>query len=344
MAAQTPSPLQVLEVLQRQLRDQQQEIQSLRSDHETQQQELQSLRSGFQTEIQTLRSELLASRTRVQELSQLHQTPAPRQSSSRSHLPDPPRFDGKPLTLRTWLPSIKAKLRSDQLVGADAFDYVWDRLEQPQQASVLHLRQTSEDAQSWDPDTIFSFFQRLCHNPREQQEAVQRFSLVRQRDDESLVAFLARFERLSFEAKASSWPSVSRVSALHRGLRQSLRQHLEESHDSLFELSYDDYVELVQSFDRRLRRPQPQQPRRQPPSGGADAMDVDPFGLPLPAFLPSVPPPDLSLLRLLLPPAVVPPVVVPAPALQPPVTSPPAAAPPVTVPAPALQPPAASPG
>ncbi|KAF2176659.1 hypothetical protein K469DRAFT_722174, partial [Zopfia rhizophila CBS 207.26] len=44
-------------------------------------------------------------------------------TAPRTHLPDPPRFDGKPLTLRTWLPSIRAKLRSDQLAGADAFDY-----------------------------------------------------------------------------------------------------------------------------------------------------------------------------------------------------------------------------
>ncbi|OAG02489.1 uncharacterized protein CC84DRAFT_1099258, partial [Paraphaeosphaeria sporulosa] len=53
-------------------------------------------------------------------------------SATRARLPDPPRFDGKPLSLRTWLPSIRAKLRSNQLTGADAFDYVWDRLEQPQ--------------------------------------------------------------------------------------------------------------------------------------------------------------------------------------------------------------------
>ncbi|KAF7174582.1 hypothetical protein CNMCM5623_008002 [Aspergillus felis] len=153
------------------------------------QQELQNQR----IEIQTLRADLNASRADVQQLQtrllSLPQTP-------RSRLPDPPRFDGKPYTLRTWLPSIRAKLRSDHLTGADAFDYVWDRLEQPQQASVLHLRQSAEDTQLWDVEMIFSFFQRLCHNPREYQEAMQRFTTVRQREDESLIAFLARFERL----------------------------------------------------------------------------------------------------------------------------------------------------
>ena len=158
---------------------------------------------------------------------------------------------------------MRAKLRSDRREGADAFDYVWDRLEQSQQASVLHLRQTAEDTQSWDPEVLFSYFQRLCHNPREHQEAVQRLSTVRQRDDESLVAYLARFERFLFEADAMSWPDTARISSLHRGLRTSLRQTLEESEDSLFSLSYDSYVEQVQRLEHRTRRHQNQPARNQ---------------------------------------------------------------------------------
>ncbi|KAF1934602.1 hypothetical protein EJ02DRAFT_187315 [Clathrospora elynae] len=60
---------------------------------------------------------------------------SPRPPLFRSHLPNPPRYDGKQLTLCTWLPSIRAKFQSDQLAGADAFDYMWDRLEQPQRAA-----------------------------------------------------------------------------------------------------------------------------------------------------------------------------------------------------------------
>ncbi|KAF7565220.1 Retrotrans-gag domain containing protein [Pyrenophora tritici-repentis] len=185
-------------------------------------QQLQQEVQNQRVEIQSLRSDLDASRASVHQLElQLRSATPP----SRSRLPDPPRFDGKPLTLRTWLPSIRAKLRSDQLSGADAFDY---------QASVLHLRHQAEENNTWDVEDIFSFFQRLCHNPREQQEAIQRFSLVRQRDEESLIAYLARFERLAYESGASTWPDTSRISVLHRGLRSSLRQSLEESNDSLF--------------------------------------------------------------------------------------------------------------
>ncbi|KAK7178766.1 pol-like protein [Paraphaeosphaeria sporulosa] len=210
------------------------------------QQELQNQRS----KIQQLRADLSATRTDV------HQLQIQTRSATRARLPDPPRFDGRPLSLRTWLPSIRAKLRSDQLTRADAFNY------------------------SWDPEDIFSFFQRLCHNPREQQEAIQRFSLVRQREDESLIAYLARFERLAFEAKATTWPDVSRVTTLHRGLRPTLRQFLEESNDSIFGLQYPEYVELVQSYDRRARRPQNQHPNQHlnqyPKPARPEPMDVNP--------------------------------------------------------------------
>jgi hypothetical protein len=100
----------------------------------------------LQQELQNQQSEIISLRESVAQLqTQSHQHQNAAQARARVRLPDPPKFDSKPHTLRTWLLSIKAKLRSDQLKGADAFNYVWDRLEQPQQASILHLRQQSEE-------------------------------------------------------------------------------------------------------------------------------------------------------------------------------------------------------
>ncbi|XTI90045.1 hypothetical protein V2W45_1521956 [Cenococcum geophilum] len=127
------------------------------------QQELQNQR----TEIQSLRLDLDALRVDVHQLQLYLQTRPTPALTTCPRLPDPPRFDGKPLML-------------------------------------------PEDTQSWDPEDIFFFFQRLCHNLREQQEA----------------------------------PDVSRVMALHRGFRPALRQSLEESSDTLFSLSYSEYVKL----------------------------------------------------------------------------------------------------
>ncbi|EOA83055.1 uncharacterized protein SETTUDRAFT_69823, partial [Exserohilum turcica Et28A] len=81
----------------------------------------------LQQELQNQRSEITSLRDSVAQLQlqlQSRQHPNDAQTRVRVRLPDPPKFDGKPHTLRTWLPSIRAKLRSDQLTGADAFDYV----------------------------------------------------------------------------------------------------------------------------------------------------------------------------------------------------------------------------
>ncbi|KAK1914148.1 hypothetical protein P3342_007394 [Pyrenophora teres f. teres] len=127
----------------------------------------------LQQELQNQRAEILSLRESVTQLQTQYQPPSAAQTRVRVRLPDPPKFDGKPRA--THLAAVyQSKIRSDQLDGADAFDYVWDRLEQPQQASILHLREQSEEKSDWDPEQIFSFFQRLCHNPREQQEAIQR--------------------------------------------------------------------------------------------------------------------------------------------------------------------------
>ncbi|CEJ61848.1 hypothetical protein PMG11_10365 [Penicillium brasilianum] len=167
------------------------------------------------------------------------------------------QFDGRPFSLKTWLPAIQAKLRSDGLVGQPAFNYVYDRLEPSQQASVLHLRETNPT-----PEAVFQYFERLCYNPREKQDAVLRFANIRQKDDESLVAYLARFERLSHEAKVHQ-QDLLRTITLHRGLRPTLRQILEQSYDTLFDLEYDDYIELLQRHDRRQQRPIIQNQQRQ---------------------------------------------------------------------------------
>jgi hypothetical protein len=52
-----------------------------------------------------------------------------------------------------------------------------------------------------------------------------------------------------YKAGATTWPDSSHLSTLHRGLRPSLYQTLEDTNDSLFSLSYDEYVELVQLID-----------------------------------------------------------------------------------------------
>ena len=84
---------------------------------------------------------------KIKLLGNLHQVVQFQHQISQSCLSDPSCFDGKLYHLQTWLPSVKAKLCSDQIHEADVFDYVWNHLEQSQQASVLHLCHAAEEAQ-----------------------------------------------------------------------------------------------------------------------------------------------------------------------------------------------------
>jgi hypothetical protein len=86
---------------------------------------------------------------------------------------------------------------------------------------------------------------------------MQRFTTIQQQEDESLITFLTRFKHLIYEARATTWLDSSHLSTLHRGLRPSLHQTLEDTNDSLFSLSYDEYVELIQLINRRTHHAQP---------------------------------------------------------------------------------------
>jgi|SRR5579871_5895536 len=89
-----------------------------------------------QADIQQLRADNQQLRAEIHSLrEELRSSP----SSTRHTLPDPPKFDGKPYLLRTWLPAMRAKIRTDGLMGQHAFYYVWDRLETGQQGLALPL-------------------------------------------------------------------------------------------------------------------------------------------------------------------------------------------------------------
>ncbi|KAF1828031.1 hypothetical protein BDW02DRAFT_575184 [Decorospora gaudefroyi] len=84
-----------------------------------------------------------------------------------------------------------------------------------QRVEIQSLR-TALNTSRNDVHQLQTAVQRLCHNPREQQEAIQRFASVRQKDDKSLLAYLARFKRLSHKAGARSSQSSSVASARHQ--------------------------------------------------------------------------------------------------------------------------------
>ena len=118
-----------------------------------QQQLLLQLYHQQQANMQQLRAEILSLR---EEIRSLRASPP---SSTRQVLPDPPKFDGKPYMLRTWLPAMRAKIREDGRAGQNAFYYVWDQLEVGQQGLALPLLDAAESSQAWDHEVIFNLLE-----------------------------------------------------------------------------------------------------------------------------------------------------------------------------------------
>ncbi len=239
-----------------------------------QQQQLFQLYQQLQTEIHQLRAENQQLRAEItplrNEVQSLRNQPPPTPSTRQATLPDPPKFDGKPHKLRTWLPAMRAKIREDGRAGQNAFYYVWDRLEEGQQGLALPLLDDAEARQTWNHEDIFSLLRRVHHNPYEQQEARDKLTHIRQGTEEGLSAYIARFERLLYEAGAKdSWPADIQISTFTNGLRSTLKALVQQQLNVPAE--YDAYVKLVQQLDRRSRASAAPRPHPGPAPAAATA-------------------------------------------------------------------------
>jgi hypothetical protein len=205
--------------------------------------EIQALRAEFLQEIQSLRAENQALRSTISLITPTH---------TKTVLPPPTKFDGKPYRFKTWLPSIKAKITVDgEAIGNDMarFYYVWDNLEPTVQATVLPLLADAEERTQWDYQEILQQLQRVYTNPNEVREAQQALHKIRQNDSEPLPAYIARYERILYEAKGRDWPAAVKISTFRQGLNASIQRAL----DGQLMLP-DDYPAFLQAVQRLASR------------------------------------------------------------------------------------------
>ena len=147
------------------------------------------------------------------------------QSKPKPSLPDPDKFSGQPYKYDTWLPSIKAKLRVDGAAIGDSvaqFYYVYLNLDSHVQAMVLPQLGQAEESQSWNYQTILDQLSRVYDNPNKVQEAEDKLFLLKQ-GTESLPAYVAKFERILYEAWGQNWPDVNKISTFRNGLNSTIR-------------------------------------------------------------------------------------------------------------------------
>jgi len=147
---------------------------------------------------------------------------------------------------------IKAKIRVDGEAMGDPvarFYYVYGNLETTVQAMVLPQLAEAETQGVWDYNTILDQLARVFENPNQKQEAEDALHNIRQADKESLPSYIAKFERLVYEAGAQAWPDSIKISTLRNGLNLSTRRAL--STQLSIPASYNAFLQMIQRLSRR---------------------------------------------------------------------------------------------
>jgi len=225
------------------------------------------------TELQTeVRRQAEVIQQQGNELLLLRTRPSPKPKSS---LPDPEKFNGQVHKFDTWLPSIKAKLRVDAQAIGDAtaqFYYVYLNLESHVQAMVLPQLSQAEDNQTWSHTSILDQLSRVYSNPNKVQEAEDKLYSLKQGTD-SLHAFIAKFERILYEAQGGDWNDVNKIAAFRQGLNATIKNRLAQQLN--LPRTYAKFIETVQQLAGRSSTYEHQSSEKKPyHSSKDDAMDM----------------------------------------------------------------------
>jgi hypothetical protein len=192
--------------------------------------------SDLRAENQLLRAEIADQSTRS--------TTRPKPS-----LPDPDKFDGKAYKYETWFQSIEAKLLVDgPAIGNEIaqFYYVYLNLETNVQAMVLPQLAAAKESNVWDPQSIIRQITRVYDNPNKVLEAEDRLHKIEMSSTESLHAYIARFERMLYEARGANWDNSRKISVFRIGLTSTLRTRLRGQ--LTLPKVYDEFVRVVQQL------------------------------------------------------------------------------------------------
>jgi hypothetical protein len=92
-------------------------------------------------------------------------------------------------------------------------DYKSTNLDSHIQAIVLPQLAQAEEAQIWNYKSILDQLCRVNDNPNKVQEAEDKLLSMKQGTD-SLHAYMAKFERVLYEARGHDWPDVNKISTL----------------------------------------------------------------------------------------------------------------------------------
>jgi Retrotransposon gag protein len=239
------------------------------------------LMQQFNSTIEGLNNEILQLKLQLQQSKE--------KKRPKSALPDPEKFTGTALKFHTWLPSIRAKLRVDGEAIGDPiarFYYVYLNLDSSVQAMVLPQLAQAEESDHWDYNSILDQLSRVYDNPNRIQEAEDRLLAVKQDSNESITAYIARFERILYEARGQDWPDVTKISAFRKGLNPTIRHRLYQQLD--LPRTYPEFLRIVQRLSSTshsaatapsLASSHPTTSNRPTHNHSTDPMDINPLAI-----------------------------------------------------------------
>jgi len=89
---------------------------------------------------------------------------------------------------------------------------------------------------------------RVYDNPNKIQEAEDKLLSLKQGTD-SVLAYVAKFERVLYKASGQNWPDVNKISTFRNGLNSTIRSRL--SQQLALPRKYPDFVKVVQQLAGR---------------------------------------------------------------------------------------------
>jgi hypothetical protein len=113
---------------------------------------------------------------------------------------------------------------------------------------VLPQLSQAEETSAHNYTTILDQLTRVYDNPNKVQEAEDKLLALKQGTD-SLHAYMAKFERILYEARGQDWPDVNKISTFRNGLNSTLRNRLAQQLN--LPRKYPDFVRIVQQLAGR---------------------------------------------------------------------------------------------
>ncbi|KAF4611351.1 hypothetical protein G7Y89_g15662 [Cudoniella acicularis] len=122
---------------------------------------------------------------------------------------------------------------------------------------VLPQLTQAEEDERWNYEAILSQLSRVYDNPNKVQEAEDRLYALKQGSDSAPV-YIAKFERVLYEARGQDWPDVNKIAAFRNGLSSSIRSRLAQQLS--LPRDYSKFVRVVQQLSGHSVAPPPPPP------------------------------------------------------------------------------------